>query len=203
MHKVNSKGLLRKMAVASLLITGLLGAKAQSIVIPIETKQNAIVLQVSPEKYLNMVYFGNKLANKTEYNSVADEYRLEGKTDGYNSAYTTAGTRNLLEPAIAVTHADGNKSLDLKYVSHTVTKIGDDIGLTSINLKDSVYDFVVTLNYQTYFNENVTEQWRSYSALWCPALAGIEFPLAVASRFEHRLNQTQHSAIGYPLGDKC
>src|SRR5271167_1978646 len=38
--------------------------------------------------------------------------------------------------------------------------------------------------------KNVTEQWRSYSALWSPALAGKEFPLPVASRFEHRLNQT-------------
>src|SRR5471030_1301413 len=111
MHKVNSKGLLRRMAVASLLITFFLGAKAQSIVIPIETKQNAIVLEVSPEKYLNMIYFGNKLANKTEYNSIADKYKPKSKTGDYNSAYTTAGTRNLLEPAIAVTHADGNKSL--------------------------------------------------------------------------------------------
>ncbi len=31
---------------------------------------------------------------------------------------------------------------------------------------------------------------RGYSALWSPALAGKELPLAVASRFEHRLNQT-------------
>src|ERR1019366_2574515 len=38
--------------------------------------------------------------------------------------------------------------------------------------------------------KNVTEQGRSYSALRGPALAGKEFPLPVASRFEHRLNQT-------------
>ncbi|HEY4198009.1 MAG TPA: alpha-galactosidase, partial [Mucilaginibacter sp.] len=96
---------------------------------------------------------------KKEYNEVAKTYHLNGNTNDYNSAYTTSGARNLLEPAISVTHADGNKSLDLQYVSHAVTKISDDVSLLSINLKDSVYDFEVTLNYQTYFNENVTEQW--------------------------------------------
>ncbi|MDB5016609.1 MAG: rafA [Mucilaginibacter sp.] len=145
--------------VTMLLMVGVMAAKAQSIVIPIESKQNAMVLQVGPDKYLDMVYFGNKLPDKNEYNSIAKAYRLNGKTEGYNSAYTSSGNRNLLEPAISVTHADGNKSLDLKYVSHSVTKINDDISLVSITLKDSVYDFGVILNYQTYYNENVTEQW--------------------------------------------
>jgi len=134
-----------------------LNTKAQTI--PIETKDNALVLRVSADKHLNMVYFGGKLADKNEYNTIAKTYQLDGKTDDYNSAYTPSGSRNLLEPAIAVTHADGNKSLDLEYVSHTVTKINDDVSLLTINLKDPVYDFEVTLNYQTYFNENVTEQW--------------------------------------------
>jgi len=62
-----------------------------------------------------------------------------------------------------VTHADGNKSLDLKYVNFTTTKLSDDVSLTSVNLKDSVYDFEVTLNYQTYFKEDVTEQWSVIS----------------------------------------
>ena len=62
-----------------------------------------------------------------------------------------------------MTHADGNKSLDLKYVNFTTTKLSDDVSLTSVNLKDSVYDFEVTLNYQTYFKEDVTEQWSVIS----------------------------------------
>ncbi|MEJ7678242.1 MAG: hypothetical protein WKG06_10360 [Segetibacter sp.] len=40
----------------------------------------------------------------------------------FNSAYTPAGSRNLIEPAIQVTHIDGNTSLDLQYVSHTAKK---------------------------------------------------------------------------------
>ena len=153
------KGLTKSLPVIILGVMAVTSVMAQELTIPVETSQKAIVLQVSPEKYLNMVYFGNRLSDKKEYNSIAKTYKLNDNTSGYNSAYTTAGARNLLEPAIAVTHADGNKSLDLKYVSHNTAKINDDVSLLSIKLKDSVYDFEVTLNYQTYFNENVTEQW--------------------------------------------
>lgn len=138
-------------------VTCSLNVKGQTI--PIESKDNAILLQVSPDKHLDMIYFGNKLSDKKEYSAVAKAYHLEHSNNGYNSAYTPSGARNLLEPAISVTHADGNKSLDLQYVNHTVTKISDDVNLVSINLKDSIYNFEVTLNYQTYFNDNVTEQW--------------------------------------------
>ncbi len=159
MNIPNSKCLLRIIAFAVVFIATVSTATAQHVTIPIETKSNALVLQVSPENYLNMVYFGKKLADKKEYNQLADSYGLSHNTDGYNSAYTSAGARNLLEPAIAVTHVDGNKSLDLKYVSVSTTKVSDDIALTSISLRDSVYNFDVILNYKTYFNEDVTEQW--------------------------------------------
>ncbi len=159
MNKISPKGLLGWIAFVSFFGAGMLTSKAQTITIPIETKQNAMVLQVTTGKYLETVYFGNKLSDKNEYSAIAGTYKHYFTTSDYNSAYTTSGSLNLLEPAISVTHADGNKSLDLKYINHTTTKISDDVSLVSINLKDSVYDFEVTLYYQTYFNENVTEQW--------------------------------------------
>jgi alpha-galactosidase len=148
-----------KLALTILLVLYVLISNAQSTIIPIETKDNALVLQVTKNKQLNMVYFGDKLSAKSEYQSITKAYRTEGNTTGYNSAYTTSGTYNLLEPAIAVTHADGNRSLDLKYLDHKTIPLNSDVSLTSIRLKDSVYNFEVTLNYQTYYNENVTEQW--------------------------------------------
>ncbi|HVW96570.1 MAG TPA: alpha-galactosidase [Mucilaginibacter sp.] len=138
-------------------------AKAQQEIIPVETKNNAIVLQVNRQGLLSMVYFGGRLSDKNEYGAIAGAYHNTSGTSIYNSAYTTAGTTNLLEPAIAVTHADGNKSLELKYVDHKITKISDDVSLLTIHLKDSVYDFEVALNYQTYYNEDVTEQWSVIS----------------------------------------
>ncbi|ASU32080.1 alpha-galactosidase [Mucilaginibacter xinganensis] len=158
MNKINSKGLLTG-AIALFLLVAAAVTKAQDIIIPVETKDNALVLQVTPEKALNMVYFGGKLTDRNEYAATAKAFNFGGTIGTYNGAYTTSGTGNLVEPAIAVTHADGNKSLELRYISHIVKKIDDNVSLLSITLKDAVYDFEVTLNYQTYYNENVTEQW--------------------------------------------
>jgi alpha-galactosidase len=63
-----------------------------------------------------MVYFGGKLNDPGEYAAVPKVTKLDRYDNVYNSAYTTSGTHNLLEPAIEVTHADGNKSLELQYV---------------------------------------------------------------------------------------
>ena len=133
---------------------------AQSIIIPIETQNTAQVLQVDDAKYLKIIYFGEKLKTAAEYQKIPSTYK---QSDDYsrtlNAAYTPAGSKNLLEPAITVTHADGNNSLDLKYVSHTVDKIDANVSITRILLKDPVYNFEVSLFYKTYFKENVTEQW--------------------------------------------
>ncbi|CAF2055119.1 unnamed protein product [Rotaria magnacalcarata] len=90
--------------------------------------------------------------------------QLNGDYTGlFSSDYTPSGTRNLLEPAIQVTHADVNPSLELKYVSHQQDTLdySHRIGLTTIHLKDPVYPFEVTLYYKTYYKENVIEQWTS------------------------------------------
>ncbi len=135
-------------------------SKAQTINIPIETKSNALVLQVNSNKGLNIIHFGEKLGDPKEYAQIPSTYKqAEDYTGVLNSAYTPSGSRNLMEPAISVTHADGNNSLDLKYVSHNINKIDDNVTLTSILLKDPVYNFEVTLYYKTYYKEDVTEQW--------------------------------------------
>jgi alpha-galactosidase len=136
------------------------GLNAQSIIIPIETRSNALVLQADSAKNLRTIYFGKKLSSSTEYRQIPGVYQQNFDHTGIlNSAYTSSGSRNLLEPAITVTHADGNNSLDLRYVNHTVTKVDENVSLISVVLKDPVYDFQVILYYKSYFNEDVLEQW--------------------------------------------
>lgn len=50
------------------------------------------------------------------------------------------------------------------------------------------------------YQENIAEQGRDNPALGSPALCGKEPPLAVASRLEHRPDQSKHSVIGHALG---
>jgi alpha-galactosidase len=135
-------------------------ASAQTLNIPIETQNNALVLQTSVGKDVNVLYYGSKLTDKSEYNSVPAVFKqADDPTGMLNVAYTPAGSRSLFEPAIAVTHADGNNSLDLRYVSHSVNKLTDEVSVTSLVLKDPVYDFEVTLFYKSYFKQDVVEQW--------------------------------------------
>ena len=147
---------------AALLLFASFAVHAQTI--PIETKNNALVLHVNSDGYLSMVYFGKKLADKNEYQHIPATQNLD-EGNLYSSAYTTAGTRNVLEPAIAVTHADGNKSLELKYVDQSFSKLSDDVSQTNIHLKDPVYAVEVTLHYKVYAAEDVIEQWSEISNL--------------------------------------
>src|SRR5258706_13351798 len=128
---------------------------AQSMLIPVETANNALILRVEPKKDLHTVYFGRRLAENSEYALVSSVYRQPGDPTGlFNSAYTPSGSRNLIEPAITVAHADGNYSLDLRFVSQQVTKLSDDVSLLTILLKDPVYDFEVTLYYKSYYSSD-------------------------------------------------
>jgi alpha-galactosidase len=149
---------------SSLLILGAtfalqLTAQAQRI-IPVLTQHNAMVLEVDQSNELKIIYFGKKLNNEAEYSQVMATYKQTSDYSGQlNAAYTPAGTKNLLEPAISVSHADGNNSLNLNYISHSLKKIDDNVNLLSIVLKDPIYDFQVTLFYKTFFKEDVVTQW--------------------------------------------
>ncbi|MBD1392366.1 alpha-galactosidase [Mucilaginibacter glaciei] len=148
--------------VVSLLLASF-NLNAQTI-IPVETANNAMVLQVAKNKDLGIVYFGKKLNNQQEYIQIQSQYKQpEDYTNQLNSAYTSSGSRNLVEPAISVTHADGNNSLDLKYVSHDLKKISDDVSLLTVLMKDPVYNFEVTLYYKAYYKNDVVEQWSVIS----------------------------------------
>ncbi len=134
----------------------------KKVTIPITTEKNVLVLQVGEDKRVGIIYFGPKLKNASEYEQIPGMYRKGDDYSGVlNAAYTTAGSRNLVEPAIQVTHADGNTSLALEYVSHQEKKENDNVTLTSILLKDPAYDLNVTLYYKVYHQENVVEQWSA------------------------------------------
>jgi len=126
----------------------------------LETADIALVLNVEENKDVNMVYLGSKLSKSDEYTQVTKQYKqAHDYTSMYQSAYAASGTRNLLEPAISVEHADGNQSLDLKYIDHK-----NDISTAgkqhvTIFMKDDLYPFYVELHYMANYQDNIFEQW--------------------------------------------
>jgi len=77
-------------------------------------------------------------------------------------AYPAFGNGYLCEPALRVTHADGNTSTDLVYVSHAVTHPSDGVTLTRIELKDRFYPFFVTLCCRSHAHTDIFELWSEY-----------------------------------------
>jgi alpha-galactosidase len=121
------------------------------VFISVGTLNTDLVYKVSGrDGRLYQSYLGPKLDNISSLNQLRDAGHL---------AYETSGTDNLFEPAIRMTHNDGNPSLELKYVSHNVEKPDANVTITHILLKDPEYPVEVTLNIKSYSVEDVIEQW--------------------------------------------
>lgn len=123
--------------------------------IPILTLRTTLVIRINSIQDSLVAYFGKRLSNDNEYASIPsfEVIQLNGDyTRLYSSAYTPSPSRDLLELALQVIHADGNPSLELKYVRHEQTTHDQrsDVTLTTIILKDPVYPFQVKLYYKTY-----------------------------------------------------
>ena len=142
---------------------GLFAAFAQKPIV-VETDHFAQVLQPDEAGRLRVVYFGKKLADASGYAAIATQSKKDDLNLGIqNVAYTPAGTWNLSEPAIQMTHADGNMSTELQYVDFQVEKSKNNITTTRILLRDPVCKTEVTLFYKAYPKEDVVEQWSVIS----------------------------------------
>ena len=127
------------------------GNQAQDVFIQVSTINTDLVYKVSGrDGRLYQSYLGTKLDNIAGLKQIRDTE---------HPAYATYGTDNLFEPAIRMTHSDGNPSLELKYVSHSAVKVDGNVSITRILLKDKEYPVEVTLNIKSYSEEDVIEQW--------------------------------------------
>lgn len=130
-------------------------------IIRISTDHTDLVLQVAPNGRLYQTYLGEKLKHSDELKNL--KWQIHPASDasvverGWE-VYSGSGNEDFFEPAIAITHSDGNPSTYLYYVSsstHTVTG-GTQ---TDIMLRDDRYPVDVTLHYVAYPKENVIKTW--------------------------------------------
>jgi alpha-galactosidase len=125
--------------------------KSADILIATGTAHTDLIYRVNGnDGRLYQAYLGPKLSNTEALNHIKDAEHL---------AYATYGTGNLFEPAIRMTHNDGNVSLELKYVSQITEKPEANVTVTHIFLKDPEYPVEITLNIKAFLAEDVIEQW--------------------------------------------
>ena len=141
-------------------------ATAQERQIKIETQSTALILKAGKNGLLYQSYLGTKLEGDSGYNELSKENTKSFVINDGNpivnlrhQAYPTFGTENLFEPAIRMTHNDGNPSLELIYIGHRTEKLDANTTETIIQLKDQMYPVEVLLHYKAFYKENVIEQW--------------------------------------------
>ncbi len=114
----------------------------------IETENTTLVLSVANNHKLYQVYLGEKLKNTEDYKILPNQHE----------AYIPSGTDNLFEPAIKMSHNDGNQSLELLFSDEKVTRDGNVV-TTSILMKDPKYPVEVRLNFTAFQKENIIKTW--------------------------------------------
>ena len=134
-------------------------------IIRVSTEKTDLVMKVSPKGRLYQVYLGDKLQNPADYENL--KWDVYAASDGAvcqrgHEVYATSGAEDFFEPAVAVTHADGNMTTYLYYKSseQKAVKGGTE---TVITLQDKVYPLTVKLHYVAYPKENVIKAWSEIS----------------------------------------
>ena len=134
-------------------------------IVRVSTQNTDLVLKVSPKGRLYQVYYGDKLKNVADYDNIS--WNTYAASDGAVSTrghevYATSGNEDYFEPAVAITHADGNMTTYL-YYKGVETKAIDGGTETIITLQDNKYPDTVKLHYAAYDKENVIKAWTEIS----------------------------------------
>ena len=112
-----------------------------------------MIINVEKGQAPQFVYFGSKL-------SAADASAIPAPTGGRMDAYPAYGLNTPAEAAFAVTHADGNYSTAL-VATGTDTHADKGSTVTTIHLKDPVYNLYVDLCYRAYTDVDMIEAWTT------------------------------------------
>ena len=139
-------------AILSLLSFGALAqVKVSGDRISVNTTNTSLILSARQGQPLRFSYFGARLSD-------ADAESLQFSGIRPVNAYPAYGQGEIREDAIAVTHADGNMSLDLA-VEAVATESVKDADIVCITLKDRVYDFRVKVFYKAFKDVDMIETW--------------------------------------------
>lgn len=136
-------------SIALILMTVALPAMAEKV--SVNTKGMSLILDVENGKPAQYLYFGTKL-------NPNDLQNLKVATDGRMDAYPAYGLNTPAEAALAMRHSDGNLSTALVATSCDVKNEGK-ASVTTVHLKDPVYNIKVDLKYRAYNDVDMIEAW--------------------------------------------
>lgn len=136
-------------SIALVLMTVALPAMAEKV--SVNTKGMSLILDVENGKPAQYLYFGTKL-------NPNDLQNLKVATDGRMDVYPAYGLNTPAEAALAMRHSDGNLSTALVATGCDVKNEGN-ASVTTVHLKDPVYNIKVDLKYRAYYDVDMIETW--------------------------------------------
>jgi alpha-galactosidase len=117
--------------------------------ITIQSKTISLIINAENGHEPEFVYFGPSLVPTSD---------LQSPRSGRMGLYPAYGLNAPAEAAFAMRHTDGNMSTALYVTGHS-TKAEDKATVTTIRLKDPVYNLLVNLNYRAYRDVDMIETW--------------------------------------------
>ena len=137
---------------AGLLWAGISAGAEKKRVVSINTPKNTLAFMVDENNFLLHRYFGEHLDTP---DAIVDFAYSDTRRYSTFEMPETFGGNYSGDPALAVTHADGNMTTDLRFQGVETNQIDDNIIETRIRMKDAAYPFFVTFVYRAYQAENI------------------------------------------------
>ncbi len=129
-------------------------ASAQQQIINIHTESVSLILSAGPGEDVFIRHFGGLVDDPSGFADYKGYRYFDHATD--DLAYPAMGGRNFRDPALRVTHADGDLNTELRYVSHSTRTFADpNVSETVVTMKDARKNLEVDLVYTAYSRENV------------------------------------------------
>ena len=139
---------------SAVLSAGAVSAAAPQQLIDIRTDDVSIVLAAQPGEEVYFRHFGGRIDDPAPLAGYKSSRRADHGTD--DLAYPAMGGRNFREPALRVTHADGDMNTELRYVSHSSRQLADpNVTETVVKMTDCCQALDVELVFTAYSRENV------------------------------------------------
>ena len=141
---------LMSLIVASCIVMQLSDAVRAAVVL--NTDNNSLVLEAEIGKAPGLIYYGPRLDSE----DIGATLAAAGMKA--NPVYPAFGLSGETEPAISITQADGNRTLDLRVTSVEETA-WEGGGIVTLTCRDSYYPVTVRNCFKSFNAENVIETW--------------------------------------------
>ena len=120
-------------------------------IVNITTDHNSLVLDAKKDGGLDYLYYGTRLSD-------AEAAALRDAGIPALNAFPFYGTFPEHESAMAMTHADGNMTMDMAVQGVTTAPDGKGT-VTTVTMKDRFYPVTVALKYRTFPKDDIIEMW--------------------------------------------